>query len=359
MSLTTKEHRGQISWSSNQERSKTIFGAPVRYNSGLHYYSIFVAAAILLLICSGGLVTSNEAGLTVPDWPTTYGYNMFAFPVSRWVGGIFYEHTHRLFASAVGFLTLILTIWAVVTETRTWVKYLALAASVAVIFQGVLGGLRVVWLKDYLGIFHACLAQGYLVLVSIIALITSKAWIYPNLDRTKNFPRVLAIVSFGTVLCIYIQLALGATMRHQHAGLSIPDFPLAYGQVWPSTDPDSLTRINVQRSDVLQLPPTTPLQIHLQMTHRLMALLIGIGVTASALIAFRKRRSLSATNFYGSIFWPLLIAIQIVIGSYVIWTKKAADIATLHVATGAVSLLWGALLTTSAFRNLFLQDITQ
>ena len=93
----------------------------------------------------GGLVTSHGAGMSVPDWPNSYGYNMFTFPPSKWVGGIFYEHTHRLMGTVVGMLSIALTIAAWKLESRRWVRWLAAAILGAVIFQGVLGGLRVVW----------------------------------------------------------------------------------------------------------------------------------------------------------------------------------------------------------------------
>ena len=86
-------------------------------NPFLHRFAWFTAGATLLLICSGGMVTSKGVGLAVPDWPTTFGYNMFFFPVSKWVGGIFFEHTHRLIASVIGFLTIILAIWLGVFES--------------------------------------------------------------------------------------------------------------------------------------------------------------------------------------------------------------------------------------------------
>ena len=107
------------------------------------------------------MVTSKGVGLAVPDWPTTFGYNMFFFPFRKWVGGIFFEHTHRLIASTVGFLTIILAVWLWRAESRRWVRNLGFAALGAVILQGVLGGLRVTLLKDEIGIFHACLAQAY------------------------------------------------------------------------------------------------------------------------------------------------------------------------------------------------------
>ena len=108
------------------------------------------------------MVTSKGVGLAVPDWPTTFGYNMFFFPVSKWVGGIFFEHTHRLIASVIGFLTIILAVWLWRANVARWIKTLGWASLGAVVLQGVLGGLRVTLLKDEIGIFHACLAQAFL-----------------------------------------------------------------------------------------------------------------------------------------------------------------------------------------------------
>jgi len=119
----------------------------------LNRFAVFTALATLILIGIGGLVTSHEAGLSVPDWPTTYGYNMFLFPPSYWMGGILYEHTHRLFASFVGLLTTILAVWLWIKEPRRWVQWLGVAAFFGVVLQGVLGGLRVTLLQTRLASF--------------------------------------------------------------------------------------------------------------------------------------------------------------------------------------------------------------
>jgi heme A synthase len=142
----------------------------------LHWYAVVAAASVSLLICSGGLVTSHEAGMAVPDWPNTFGYNMFLFPISRWMGGVFFEHTHRLIASTVGLLTVILCIALFVIESRRWVKTLGLIAVAAVIVQGILGGLRVTENNAVLGLFHGCLAQSFFALMATIALVTSRFW---------------------------------------------------------------------------------------------------------------------------------------------------------------------------------------
>ena len=130
------------------------------YSPWRHVYAILLTTGILILICSGGMVTSKNAGLAVPDWPNSYGYNMFTFPVSRWVGGVFFEHTHRLAASTVGGLTIILAVWLSVAERRRWVRNLGYAAVGAVILQGVLGGLRVVLVADWIGMLSRMSGAG-------------------------------------------------------------------------------------------------------------------------------------------------------------------------------------------------------
>src|SRR5207302_4210092 len=259
-----------------------------RYRTWLNRFTWFTAVATLLLICSGGMVTSKGVGLAVPDWPTTFGYNMFLFPVSKWIGGIFFEHTHRLIASAVGFLTIILAIWLWRSDPRRWVRNLGAVAFGAVILQGVLGGLRVTMLKDEIGIFHACLAQAFFGLIVIIALVTSRSWraVATVADSGKSL-RVIALV---TTAFIYLQLALGATMRHQHRDLAITDFPTAYGQWIPDTSAPAIAKINAAR-DTIGMPDVSAAQIWLQMAHRFGAVLVAIGVIWFFVSAHREKIS--------------------------------------------------------------------
>jgi cytochrome c oxidase assembly protein subunit 15 len=356
----------------------------------LHRFAVLTALATLALIGIGGLVTSHEAGMSVPDWPTSNGYNMFAFPLSQWwhVGNVFYEHSHRLFASGVGLLTTLLAIWLWLKESRAWLRWLGVMAFFAVVLQGVLGGLRVVMFKDQIGIFHAMLAQLFFVLTCAIALFTSKWWqkgcIQP---RTSNFqrpldrvePRTNALGAPGsmfevgcfsrglhrlflfTTILIFLQLILGATMRHQHAGLAIPDFPLAYGKLWPATDSQSVARYNQQRMEINAVNPITPFQIKLQMAHRVMAVLILFAVAAGAWWARRdgapvfdparvdaspKRAGpqAGAPIRWLAFLWLALILLQASLGAATVWWNKAADIATAHVLVGALSLANGVLL---------------
>src|SRR5947199_6987205 len=150
---------------------------PRPYNSSLHAIALLTAASTFPLIFMGGLVTSHQAGMSVPDWPNSYGYNMFLFPFSKWQGGILYEHTHRLMGTVVGMLSILLAVWAWRVEARPWARRLAYAVLGAVIFQGVLGGLRVVLVKLNLAIVHACVAQAFFCLAALVAVVTSEWWV--------------------------------------------------------------------------------------------------------------------------------------------------------------------------------------
>ena len=298
-------------------------------------YAVFTAASAVFLLLSGGLVTSKGVGMTVPDWPTTYGYNMFLFPLSRWTGGIFYEHAHRLIASGVGLLTVILAIVLWMTEPRKWVRMLGYIAVASVIVQGVLGGLRVTMIMDEIGIFHGMLAQAFISLLVVICIATSKAFATGGARWRWHAPGLLRWAVTLTAL-VYLQLAIGATMRHEHAGLAIHDFPLAYGQVWPFITSDQLAAINVQRIASGEVP-TTLGHIHLHMLHRLMALLLLAGVV---LYAWRARGAAMGARL-ASRWWVALLVLQIVLGGWTVLSNKAADITTAHVAVGALILFLG------------------
>ncbi len=306
-------------------------------NPWLTRYAVFTAVCALALIGLGGLVTSKGAGMAVPDWPTTYGYNMFLFPISQWVGGIFYEHTHRLFASFVGLLTTILAVWLWLKESRRWLRWLGVAAFVMVVGQGILGGLRVTLLKDELGIFHAAIAQLFLALVTLIALWTSRWWQRLGLKRHSGVPRrFFSLGLIGSAL-IFGQLVLGATMRHEHAGLAVPDFPSAYGHVWPPMDQASIEVYNQNRMDVRDYGDVAPYQIRLHMGHRVMALVI-LGFAGYLLgTLYRQVGGRHLLMRLGWV-WALLLLVQSLLGAITIWSDKAADIATAHVVVGALSL---------------------
>ncbi|HEY5914782.1 MAG TPA: COX15/CtaA family protein, partial [Verrucomicrobiae bacterium] len=374
----------------------------------LHWWILLTALATLLLVGAGGLVTSHGVGMAVPDWPNTYGYNMFFFPFSRWVGGIFYEHTHRLLASFVGLMTAITAVWMFGRKARpflrwtgvallvlagvarataparwsdalvsaltgaaalaasfawprakaapTWLRRLGVLAFLAVVLQGVLGGLRVILLRDQIGVFHAALAQLFFALMCSLALFTSGWWARTAQAHGVQDAAPAANLSWRwlfpiTTLLILAQLVLGAAMRHQHAGLAIPDFPLAYGRLWPATDPAAVAMYNQHRLEVVSLNAITGSQIVLQMVHRLVAVAVLATVGACAWSTRRETgRSQQARQL--ARLWLGLILIQVSLGAWTVWSNKAADIATAHVVGGALSLAVGVLATVVSFRGL-------
>ena len=185
-------------------------------------FSIWPHRLALLLVCAtfpllfiGGLVTSKGAGLAVPDWPTTFGHNMFFYPWSKMVGNIFYEHSHRLVASFVGLLTIAVTVTVWLRESRAWLRWLAAAALALVIVQGVLGGLRVVLLEQTLAIVHAATAQSFFALTVGLALLTSKEWLgSPEPMKSVHDGGRLRRLCLATTALIYIQVVIGAVLRH-------------------------------------------------------------------------------------------------------------------------------------------------
>src|SRR5215212_8025575 len=199
----------------------------------LHRFSKLLAASTVVLILAGSLVTSHDAGLSVPDWPTSYGWNMFTFPPSMWVANILYEHGHRLIASTVGFLTIIMTVWLWKAEPRRWLRWFGVATLGSVVAQGLLGGLTVLFfLPAAISTAHAGLAEIFFCMTVAIAIFTSPGWMLGYgvgaADGGPTGPPLRRLATTATVV-IYTQILVGATMRHTGAGLAIPDFPLMFG----------------------------------------------------------------------------------------------------------------------------------
>jgi len=179
-----------------------------------HRWAVILACSTFPLLFIGGLVTSKGVGLAVPDWPTTFGYNMFLYPWSKMVGGIFYEHSHRLVASFVGLLTITLAFTFWFREPRRWLRWLGIAALALVIVQGVLGGLRVVLLEHTLAIVHAATAQIFFALTICLAIFTSADWRRgPDQPVKDSSGRLLRLCAITTGL-IYAQIVFGAVLRH-------------------------------------------------------------------------------------------------------------------------------------------------
>jgi heme a synthase len=395
----------------------SLESSPYSGGQALHWVALLTAFATLLLIFLGGLVTSHQAGMSVPDWPNSYGYNMFLFPPSDWVGGILYEHTHRLLASVVGFCAVVLTLiaWGPSQRETTrrlirnvalicgaialgavlvlaigssigsvnpavqnalsqaaigfagifacagvayfcrspkprWLRWLAVSVLAAVILQGVLGGLRVVLVKLDLAIIHACVAQAFFCLAAFMALATSRWWYRskPLPDRSSGRP--LLILGAVTVAAIYLQLIVGATMRHYQAGLAIPDLPLAYGKLLPPVDQVQLDAANAFR--VRMQPPLDSVtlgQIWLHYGHRIGAVLVTLAVLALAGMVIGRYRH-RPQLIRPAVLLIVLLAAQLTLGVLTVVLRKPADIASAHVAVGALVLVTSFWLTASAAR---------
>jgi len=297
----------------------------------LPVFAAIVAASTALLIFAGGMVTSTGSGLSVPDWPNTYGWFMFSFPVDKWVGGIFYEHSHRLIASTVGFLILTLAFWLWRAEPRRWVRNLGFIALGAVITQGILGGITVLWyLPDPISIAHASLAEIVFCLTVTIALVTSPGW---RRGYAAGLPddRLLQKLAIATTATVYVQILLGATMRHTDAGLAIPDFPLAFGHL---------------------IPPQWDAKIAIHFAHRVGALCVTTMILATTAHVFYHHGGRSELR-RPSILLLCLVALQITLGAFTIWSGRQPVINSFHVVTGASVLVTSLVLTLRAHRARF------
>ena len=299
----------------------------------LHLYAVLVALSTAVLIFAGGLVTSTGSGLSVPDWPTTYGWFMFTFPLEKMVGGIRFEHTHRLIASTVGFLILVLAVWLRLAEPRRWVRRLGYVALGAVVTQGILGGITVLWfLPDPISIAHASLAQLVFCLTIAIALTTSPGWkrAYAGRGPVPD-DRILQQIATATTVLVYVQILVGATMRHTDAGLAIPDFPLAFGHL---------------------IPPSWDPKIAVHFAHRVGALVVTIFAIATTGHVFYHHRS-RPELWRPSALLLVLITLQITLGALTVLSHKHYIINSLHVVTGASVLATSLVLTLRTRRGSF------
>ena len=358
--------------------------ATARSASGIHLHAVLLVCATLFLIFVGALVTSHDAGLAVPDWPTTYDENMFVYPPSRWVGGIFYEHGHRLTASAVGLLTLLLAlrmglsqarkrsvrrlvrvvvpvlalvsvvrlqgdrlamslltsgfVWVACEpllrgepEPRRWVRNLAYVALGAVCLQGLLGGLTVHYLLPLaVSVAHACLAQAFLCVAVTLAVVTSPGFLrfqaQPRHAPARPGPWRVAALTAGVVYC---QLIVGALMRHMNAGLAIPDFPLAFGRL---------------------VPPLDSPQVLVHFLHRLGALVVSACIGWTVFRVFVSPRSGARLRLLAVALLALLGG-QLTLGAFTVWTRTAPLPTSFHVVTGAAILATSVLLTLLAYQR--------
>lgn len=330
--------------------------APRGYNKALYTLALLTALTTIPLIFLGGQVTSKQAGLSVPDWPNSYGYNMWLFPPSMWKGGIFWEHTHRLKGTVVGFLSILLAIQAWRVEKRAWARWVCYGVLAAVIGQGVLGGLRVVWSNLDLAIVHACTAQAFFSLVVFTCVITSRWW-HEARDSSdfSSQPVAKSLVTLAAVTCgvIYFQLIIGAVMRHNDAGLAIPGIGV-YGKLLPPTDEAGLLAINEYRKWQMHAAEVSMYQLWSHFLHRVGAIVVsGFGISLVLMILTRYRR-VRGLYIPATVLLGFLIS-QVALGVLTIYFgvrdgSKPYEIATFHVLIGALVLVTTVLILVRAIR---------
>jgi len=309
----------------------------------LRWFTYLLALATLFLIFMGGQVKSNDAGLAVPDWPTTFGENMFTFHYSKWVGGIMHEHTHRLVASAIGFLTIILACWLYIKEPRKWVRTLGYFALVAVIAQGLLGGLTVILLLPaWVSISHGILAQTFFLMLLLLAYTQSKEWTLRQEKKEQEQSNPLSKIAFFMLAVVYLQLFLGALLRHTESGLALPDFPMMAGQWVPFFNQESLNWVNDWRFNFTLdtghiLEEVTLSQLWIHFVHRLGACAVLATLVWLVIKVFKARQDVP-TVWRTSVALSGMIAIQIFLGIITVISHRVPMITSLHVVTGAATL---------------------
>ncbi len=418
------------------------------HNPWLHRTALLTACCTFVLIFIGGLVTSKHAGMSVPDWPNSYGYNMFLFPPSKWVGGILFEHTHRLMGTVVGFCATMMTLlawapgksargrkwiigifagltaanvlgtavmgiwprafhlsppasdpWHIISqglvsevgfglcaaiaffcrvpEPRRWVRWVATACLIAICIQGLLGGLRVDLINLTLAMVHGCFAQASFCLIIFAGIVTGKWWkthilsggvpagvegsgrgVDETLDgraapgfearsfdcagvaaslRISSSLRILVRLAILAVCVVYGQLIIGAVMRHLQAGLAIPDLPLAYGKLLPPMNDSQLAAANHLRVWKLDLEPVTLGQVWLHFAHRIGAIVVTLTLSSLIGLIFVRHRDRRDLVRPASLLAVLLL-MQVTLGILTVYLRKPADVASSHVACGALVL---------------------
>lgn len=305
-------------------------------------FAIILSFLTIVLISIGSLVTSTNSGLAVPDWPNTYGENMFLFPPSKWIGGIFYEHFHRLVASAIGFLTIILTILLYKFEKQKFVKKLGITALALVILQGVLGGLTVLFLlPQAISVFHATIAQTFLSVLILISFFTSNYYKSNQLTIKKNNENRLLKLSFFSFGAVYLQLIFGAIMRHYKSGLASIDWPLMYGKIFPNIDEQSVLIYNQtlieKNAKLFSDNFLTRDQLIFHFIHRTWAFVVVI-LILTMIYNILKNKNLSSSIKKFSLTLNYIIFLQFILGILTVFTFKNFIIASLHVTFGAVTL---------------------
>ena len=293
-----------------------------------HRFALFTLAATLFLIFAGGMVTSTGSGLSVPDWPLSYGE---FFPPM--VGGVFYEHGHRMVAATVGMLMLALAVWTWLSEGRRWVRRLATVALATVVAQAILGGITVIYLlPTQISVAHAGLANLFCCMTVVLAVVTGRGWLQPKRPPRDPMPgalRRLKLLAVATTVAVYTQILLGAVMRHTQSGLAIPDFPLSLGRI---------------------IPPLGDPQVAIHFAHRAWAMVV-LAVAAVTVTRVLRRHRDTPDLVRPAVTLSVLLVAQVLLGAFSVWTAKAAVITTFHVVGGSASLAVALILALRVARR--------
>jgi cytochrome c oxidase assembly protein subunit 15 len=294
------------------------------YKAGLAWFAALGSVWVFVLVALGAFTTTIGAGMAFPDWPLSNG----SVNPHGWLTEIdkFAEHSHRLSGTMMGLITIILAFWVHRTEERAWLRKLGWWALAIVIFQGLLGGTRVLFdqvhvpgfemsFGQMLRIPHGVLAQVYVCVLFAIAAGLSRPWVENSFGAAGDRVRRLG---WWCVALLLVQLTVASTMRHNYAGLAIPTFPY-------STPEDGL------------LPAAWDYKVILHFTHRAMAVLIGLALLVYGHFLWREK---SLTPFLRgcSVLLVALVTLQITLGAQVIWTGRSVAMTTGHVLIGAVTL---------------------
>ncbi|HZD94661.1 MAG TPA: COX15/CtaA family protein [Candidatus Sulfotelmatobacter sp.] len=305
-----------------------------KYNAAHHHFSVFVAALAFLLIVAGGLVTSNNAGLAVPDWPTSFGH---LFKIPKMIGGVKFEHGHRMIAEFVGLLTIIVAVWTWRVDSRRWMRGLTLGAVAGVVFQGVLGGLTVLnFLPPAISTAHAAVGQTMFCVLAAIAVFTSRSWLEEPVEKvSRKDARPLLRHCWMLIGFLNVQLILGAAFRH----------------VWTKWGPSGSNHWPIHKIVHVLLYP-----------HMLNALFVSALVLYVSLRVLTKHSNIP--HLRKPALWLLLTLIaQLLLGisAYVVRVVQGVNeaqptmslvvVTVAHLAVGALMLVLSAVLTIQSYRH--------
>jgi len=316
--------------------SSSSSGRTAAPKPALALFAALGAAWVFVLVSLGAFTTSIGAGMAFPDWPLSNG----SLNPAGWLDNLSYfaEHSHRLSAGVMSTITLVLAIWIWRTEARAWLRKLAWFAFGLVLFQAVVGGLRVLF--DYLQIdlvntslgrlfamLHACLAQFFVCAILAVAVACARGWI------ERRVPVGAGVRRAGAVCCalLFVQLAIAAVLRHSFAGLAIPTFP------WSTPDGGLF-------------PAYWDFRVEIHFAHRAMAAVLAVALPMFAVLVHRDRGATLGMRAVASLL-VTLFALQIFLGANIIWTQRSAAVTTGHVLVGALTLATTFWLTWVAHRD--------